>query len=127
MEDTAGPGGDCMTTATELVTVASYETAVQADLARGLLEGNGIKAVLSDVQMATTTPYAYATGGVGLQVLRSDAGRAVEILRAYEAAVREASGEEALVEDEADTACIACGAAIPEYLDRCPACGWTYS
>lgn len=116
-----------MTTATDLVTVANYETAVQAELARGVLEASGIKSLLADVQVGSITGYGYATGGVALQVLSPDAARAVEILRAYEAALRDKSGEEALVEDEADTACIACGAAIPEYLDRCPACGWTYS
>lgn len=117
-----------MATAADLVTVANYETAVQADVARGLLLESGIRAVLVEAAPGAAQPFwRSAAGVVGLQVAGPDAARAVEILRAYEAAVREASGEEALVEDEADTACIACGAAIPEYLDRCPACGWTYS
>jgi hypothetical protein len=122
-----------MATAADLVTVANYETAVQADLAKGVLLANGIQAVLSHAARADAAPgaaqpfWSPAAGGFSLQVAGPDAPRAVEILRAYEATVREGSGEEALVEDEADTACIACGAAIPEYLDRCPACGWTYS
>jgi hypothetical protein len=114
-----------MTTATDFVTVAHYETAVQADIARGALEENGIKVVLADVEMGSL--YPNAIGGVAVQVLLPDAARAVEILRAHEAAVRESAGEEALSEDESDGGCIACGAAIPEYLDRCPACGWSYS
>ena len=105
-----------MPTATDLVTVAAYGTAREAEEARAHLAENGIRAVVAEVE-----------GGAGLQVLRADAGPALEMLRSREAALREASGEEALVEDEADSACIACGAAIPEYLDRCPACGWSYS
>jgi hypothetical protein len=117
-----------MATAADLVTVANYETAVQADLAKTLLQQNGITSVLADAETATVQPYfRFISGGVSLQVAEPDAAKAVEILRAYEASVRDAGGDEALVEDEADTACIACGAAIPEYLDRCPACGWTYS
>jgi hypothetical protein len=117
-----------MATADEIVTIAHYETVVQADLARGILEENGIRTVLADAALATTQPFwGFATGGVSLQVLRPDAARAVEILRAHEAAVRDAGEDGKPAGDEADGGCIACGAAIPEYLDRCPACGWSYS
>ena len=116
-----------MATATDLVTVATYETVIQAETSRLLLEESGIHALLVNGEISTAEPLLYAGVGVGLQVQGPDAPRAVEILRAHEAAVRQASGDEALVEDEADTSCIACGAAIPEYLEKCPACGWSYT
>lgn len=117
-----------MATAPEFVTVAGYETVVQAELAMGILEESGIRGILADAALTTVQPFwSYATGGVSLQVHREDAPRAVEILRAHEAALRERAGAEALAEDESDGGCIACGAAIPEYLDRCPACGWSYT
>ncbi len=100
-----------MTTATGTVTVAAYDEAEPAEAARAVLEEAGIAAVLA---------------GLALEVPRADAGRALEILRARESAAREAAAEEALLEDEADVACLACGARIPEYLERCPACGFSY-
>jgi len=101
-----------MTAATGLVTVATYEEASQGEASRDLLEEMGIHAILAED---------------GLQVPAPDAARAVEILRAHEADQREASVDEALVEDEEDTSCISCGAKIPEYLEKCPACGWSYT
>jgi len=101
-----------MPAATGFVTVATYPTEDQAEAALGLLEASGIHAVLLEL---------------ALEVPRADAPRALEILRAREASAREAAADEALLEDEADLACIACGAKIPEYLERCPACGFSYS
>jgi len=101
-----------MATGNDRVTVASFETAAQAEAARDSLEEGGIPADLVDL---------------GIEVPRADAARALEILRTREAAAREAAAEEALAEDEGDLACIACGARIPEYLERCPACGFSYS
>lgn len=101
-----------MPTATGLVTVATYATEEQAEEARLVLEEAGLRVVLLDL---------------ALEVPRADAARALEILRTREAAAREAAPDEALLEDEADVACISCGAKIPEYLERCPACGFSYS
>lgn len=101
-----------MPTAAGTVTVASYESEEQAESARELLEECGLRAVVVDR---------------GIEVPRADAARALEILRARDAAAREVAAEEALVEDEADVACLACGAKIPEYLERCPACGFSYA
>lgn len=101
-----------MPTAAGLVTVATYASEEQAEEALEALEDAGIRAVLLDG---------------GLEVPRADAPRALEILRTREAAARGAAPDEALAEDEADVACLACGARIPEYLERCPACGFSYS
>lgn len=100
-----------MTTATRFVVVASYDADDAAEAALDALADAEIHAVLEEG---------------ALQVPAADAPRALEILRAREAAARVAAGEEALAEDEGDAACLACGARIPEYLDRCPACGVSY-
>lgn len=100
-----------MTTATGTVTVAAYDSAEPAEAARALLEEAGIAAVLA---------------GFAIEVPRAEAARALEVLRAREAAARESAADEALLEDEGDLACLSCGARIPEYLERCPACGFSY-
>jgi hypothetical protein len=66
----------------ELVTIDRFLYVGDAELARALLEASGVDAVLADeniVRMAWGD--AQAHGGVRLQVRRSDAAEAMEILR----------------------------------------------
>jgi hypothetical protein len=65
----------------ELVTVATFSDAPEADLARQRLELEGIPAFVMDAQTAGVMPYlAGAMGGVRVQVEPKDLQRAKEIL-----------------------------------------------
>lgn len=64
-----------------LVTVATFPTAVEANLAKGCLESAGIPAFLKDEQMVGMVwHWAMALGGVKLQVGEDDAEEALDIL-----------------------------------------------
>jgi hypothetical protein len=65
----------------DLVTVASYPDASEAELARERLELEGVSAFVIGGQTAGVMPFLTGpTGGVRLQVARLDAERAREIL-----------------------------------------------
>lgn len=61
------------------VTIATYETAPQADIALGRLRAEGIKARLADEHVAWIG-YSLAVGGVKLQVPERNAESAKRIL-----------------------------------------------
>lgn len=111
-----------------LVVVASYATAAEAELVRGILAEEGIPSSLADQHLLTVDPWVvHAVGPVTLRVERSRAAAAEAILArlaAEAAAAREAAadGEEGL-----EDSCLSCGVPFPEYLDRCPACGLSYA
>lgn len=89
----------------ELVTVASYTDAIQAHLARGRLEAEGIEAEVADEHYVSANwMMSNALGGVKLRVPERMAERAAQILRELEA------GEFALPEAARDeTHCPRCG------------------
>lgn len=64
----------------ELVTVASFGDRVNAELARGLLEMEGIASMVSADDAGGMRPALQLTQGVRLIVRASDAERAREIL-----------------------------------------------
>lgn len=65
----------------DLVTVASFDTLSEAEIARGLLEAEGIEAVLQDEPLASLLPpVAFANGGLALKVAQDELERAREIL-----------------------------------------------
>ncbi len=67
-------------------TVASYHDPVQAQIARGLLQAEGIEAQLGDEHLALANwEWRLAIGGTRLRVAQEDAARACEILRALDA------------------------------------------
>jgi hypothetical protein len=105
------------------VTIASYAWPPEAQLAKNLLESEGIAAFLAGEEAATTlTRLAGPASEVRLQVREEDAPRAVSLLAA-------ASAEGSLDEDwEAQAerdwrACPVCGTALPTGQTRCPDCG----
>jgi len=64
-----------------MVTVASFGTPIDAHVARGRLEDNGIDAYVADENMVGVAWHlGLAVGGVKLQVAAEDAERAREIL-----------------------------------------------
>jgi hypothetical protein len=65
----------------DLITVASYPDAAEAELAKERLELEGVAAFVIGGQTAGVMPFLTGpTGGVRLQVGRLDADRAREIL-----------------------------------------------
>ncbi len=73
----------------DLVTIASFNLAAEAHFARGLLEAEGIDAVVIDENLTTLNPLLTgAIGGVRLQVRESDAERAMQVLGQAEAGQR---------------------------------------
>ena len=69
----------------DLITVATFQGATEAHIARNQLESSGIQATLAD-EMTTTAAWflASAVGGIKLQVASKDAERAAEILTEIE-------------------------------------------
>ena len=95
---------------TRLVVVETYLNAVDAHLARGLLESEGIPAMLhSEHHISAFWPLANALGGVRLQVAEHRAADARDVLRRF----KEGEFELALAEESG----------VPE--SRCPSCGST--
>src|SRR5947209_18448617 len=103
------------------VTVASYTFPPEAQMARNLLEAEGIPAVLANEM--TGDAFAGMGDPIHLQVKAADARRAVSALAA-------ASAEAALDEDwEAQAEggagvwpCPLCGGPVSNRLTVCPAC-----
>ena len=64
-----------------LITIASFDHTLDANLAKTRLEAEGIDCVLTDEHITSMNWFwVPAIGGVRLQVRESDAGRALEIL-----------------------------------------------
>ncbi|MEM9303893.1 MAG: hypothetical protein AAGE01_17395 [Pseudomonadota bacterium] len=88
----------------DLVTIASYTDAIEANLAMGRLRAEGVEAVLADDQhIWANWAMSQALGGVKLRVLRRDIVEAQAIIAAH------------------DTGSFA----LPSPLETCPACGST--
>jgi hypothetical protein len=68
--------------AQDLIVVARYGTTAEAELARELLDNEGIRAFLGNEMASGLMPYMGDLGGVTLQVQVSDAPRAQELLAA---------------------------------------------
>lgn len=65
----------------ELVTVASFHSLIEADLARSRLEAEGITVFLAGEQVAQAMPYLFgAAGGIRLLVPKSEAEAALSVL-----------------------------------------------
>ncbi len=69
----------------EIIVVAAYQKVVEANLAQGLLEENGIPAFLKDENMTQLYPmFNSPFGGIKLCIIRKDQERAIEILKENE-------------------------------------------
>jgi len=83
---------------TELETIATYAFAYQAEIARGRLEAEGIRAFLADEFLINLNwLYTNAVGGIRLRVSSEDAPLAREILSQVE------SGEHSIADAEAES------------------------
>jgi hypothetical protein len=106
----------------KLVFVAAFAMPVEAQLARGLLEADGIKAFLTGGGSVNVFSGVQGLGGqIRLQVAEGDADRAAEILAPhFDRATDDGDAESG--DDAALWLCPLCGDAVSEDLDFCPAC-----
>ena len=107
-----------------LVSIATYLTLAEADLARMHLAEEGITAVVADSGIVGTNWFlGNAVGYIKVQVRQSDAEVAWSILKSKPG--RPGKKKPSDLDDDA-TYCLACGRTIEETEPRCPACGWSY-
>ncbi len=100
----------------ELVTIATFSMAVEADLARAKLESEGIECFLADEHTVTVNwLYSQAVGGVKLQVRESDAQRALEILKGSPTLTENAENHEAENTDQENVRCPRCDSTDVHY------------
>ena len=67
-----------------LETVTVFASLIEAELARGILESEGIAAEILDANIAGIVPHlSIAMGGVSLQVPRAQRAQAVALLREF--------------------------------------------
>jgi hypothetical protein len=109
-----------MATDSRFVTVASFTSTVEAQLAKNLLESSGIAAFLAGELTANTLTGLF--GGTHLQVHEENAQRAVALLAVASAQVSLDEDWEAKAEQGLWT-CSVCGTAIPLGKNICPSCG----
>ena len=64
----------------DLVTIAHFNTVIEADMAKSQLDAEGILAFVVNAGAVGVMPYLGPSGGVRLQVAEDDAERAREVL-----------------------------------------------
>ena len=99
----------------DLITVARFERAWQAELMRGQLAMQGIESVLADVETATMRADIAPWAAVRLQVRERDVPTATRLIAERDAAPH----------DDRER-CLACGAPLAENATACASCGWTW-
>jgi hypothetical protein len=106
----------------KLVFVAAFNMPVEAELARGLLEEDGIKTFLTGGGSVNVFSGVQGLGGqIRLQVADADADRAAEILAPHFDHHPDDDGAESR-DDAAVWLCPLCGDAVSDDLNFCPAC-----
>lgn len=110
-----------------LETVATYSFTLQADMARLALEQEGITVFTADSHLVGTNVFlGNALGLIKLQVPRSQAVRATEILRLHPGLVAGSAAASADDTGCGESRCLSCGADLPEDSVRCEKCGWSW-
>src|SRR5262249_26058835 len=111
----------------KLITVATFDTPIKAELAKNRLEEEGIPAFLGDEQtVGIRWHLGTALGGVKLQVSDEFADRAVAILEAPLDCAVSANEAEGLSEAiQAAELCPRCGKTVNPASSSCPACGFS--
>jgi len=112
----------------ELVTLATYRFAIQAEVARVALEQEGIRVFVADSNLVATNFFlGNAVGYIKLQVPRSQVQAGVAILQRQPSLLDCSAGSSYSEEEEDGVArCLLCNAELPEQGDQCTECGWCY-
>jgi rubrerythrin len=111
--------------ADSLVTIQTFRTAHEAELAKARLETGGVQAFLADAEMIRMDwAVGNAIGWIKLQVADDDAALAAEIL----GEIQQTRVANKLIDNDGEKGvCPACGVSMAESLEACPACGWTFA
>jgi len=105
----------------KLVFVAAFNMPVEAELARGMLEAEGIKALLTGGGSVNVFSGVQGLGGqIQLRVDEADADRAAEILAPHFEHHPDDGAESG--DDAALWLCPLCGDAVRDDLEFCPSC-----
>lgn len=108
----------------QLVPIGAFETTVEAETARVILEQEGIQAFLKDAEMVNAVGLlGNAIGYIRLLVRAEDEDPARAIL---EEMVEHDKARES-GERETESRCLSCGLPMPTDAPACPACGWSYA
>jgi hypothetical protein len=108
----------------DLVTVTTYMTAYEAHIAKACLEEAGIDVFLQDVHtVGLRWDLSNLIGGVKLQVPSADAERATEILAQTTPVKKDFNP---FADNSEKSVCLSCGQHMPDDVDQCPKCGWTF-
>ncbi|MCH7828485.1 DUF2007 domain-containing protein [Patescibacteria group bacterium] len=68
----------------DLVRIKTYQNRMEAELAKGLLESKGVKAMVSADDAGGAHPaLLWATGGVRLLVKKKDIQKAIKVLESF--------------------------------------------
>jgi uncharacterized paraquat-inducible protein A len=109
----------------DLITVATFRSLPEAEAVRMYLEAEGIAGFLADAETVNMDwLLGNALGYIKLQVASSEAEKAASLVNQMRARQRERRSADS--DDDAEDACLACGAAMSERQAKCPACGWSY-
>ncbi len=103
-----------------LVTVATYQDLHRAEMARNCLEAEDIPAFLSGAESASALSYVgTALGGVKVQVAKSLAGKAAQILAIFEQDLQSPIKGKPWV-------CADCGSTVDAGFEVCWSCGASF-
>jgi hypothetical protein len=106
----------------KMVTVATYAQMFEADLARNLLEREGIQGIISGDPTASAL-FGVAANAIRLQVQEGDAHHAAGILAAYAAeAALDRDWEERAESGQDVWVCSICGEPVSNHLSTCYSC-----
>jgi hypothetical protein len=110
--------------ASDLVTIKTYRLPHQAEFARLVLEEEGIRVFLADLEIVNLNVLlSGAVGGIKLQVPADQAELALDVLGSLDNYKRPLEPEAG---DGETIRCLDCGKEIPAQLSDCPECGWSY-
>lgn len=103
------------------ITIATYQNTMKAELAKSLLEAEGIRVYLHNLNIVQADwLLANAVGSIKLQVPAADCARAEQLL--YDLPDNKAPADATFEE----VYCLSCGGAMDEDQDHCDSCGWSY-
>jgi hypothetical protein len=108
----------------QLITIETFRTLPDAVLAQHRLEHEGITVFLADQETVNMDWFlGNAIGQIKLQVPDNQAVAAKTIVDQMQ---RDRQTYDSRPDDPRTTACLSCGAAMPDDSTRCAACGWSY-
>ncbi|MFK7788170.1 MAG: DUF2007 domain-containing protein [Phycisphaeraceae bacterium] len=108
------------------VTIEQFDNILHAELAQIRLEEAGIPVYLHNRNIVWADPLlAGAVGNIKVQVPIEDREQAIELIASIREKIVAMFNEGKPIHDE--DACLNCGESMPEEIDTCSSCGWSYA